>query len=450
MKKRTFLRHTSLIAAGATLAPWACKPPDKNIEMIAPGKNWAGNLSYHAKNLYTPATAEEAKDFLARHQNVRPLGTRHSFSSIADSNDQMMSSQHFNAVISIDTATNTVTVGSGIRYGELALALQEKGYAIHNLASLPHISVAGACSTATHGSGDENGNLASIVRSLDIMKGDGSTVTLQRGDADFDGAVVGLGALGFITRMTLDIQPTYQVQQEIFEHLPLAAAVENFDAIFSSAYSVSFFTDYNQEEINQVWLKRRLPGSEALAPIEDFYGAVAATRNMHPIAVNSAENCTDQMAVPGHWHERLPHFKLDFTPSNGDELQSEFFVDRALAPQVLQVIQGMSDRITPLLYISEVRSIKADNYWMSTAQGGDKIAFHFTWKPNGAGVSALLPDLEKALEPFNARPHWAKLFHMGHERLSQLYPQMSAFKDLVQRYDPAGKFQNDYLRKVLG
>lgn len=450
MDKRTFLKKTGVLATGTALAPWACHSPDQKATMIAPGKNWAGNLTYSAVHLDTPDSKEEAVNFVKEHEKVRPLGTRHSFSNIADGEDQMISSQKFDQIIDIDMDAITVTVGSGIRYGELALALQAKGLAIHNLASLPHISVAGACSTATHGSGDQNGNLAAIVKGLEIIKADGTIVSLQRGDSDFNGAVVGLGALGFVTQMALEIQPTYQIQQEIFEHLPLEEAIANFDEIFGRAYSVSFFTDYSQEEINQVWLKRRLDGAEALAPIKDFYGAVAATRNMHPIAVNSAENCTDQMAVPGPWHERLPHFKLDFTPSNGDELQSEFFVDRALAPEVLQMIQSMSDRITPLLYISEVRSIKADDLWMSTTQGGDKIAFHFTWKPDGPGVAALLPDLEKALEPFNARPHWAKLFHMGHERLRHLYPKMDDFKDLVHRYDPDGKFQNDYLSKVLG
>lgn len=340
----------------------------------------------------------------------------------------------------------TVTVGAGMRYGELAIRLQEEGLALHNLASLPHISVAGACATATHGSGDQNGNLASIVRALEIIKADGELVSLKTGDPDFNGAVVNLGALGMVTKVTLEVQPTFQVQQEIFEHLSLDQATNNFNVIFDSGYSVSFFTDYAQD-INQVWIKRRLEGEDVLSPIKEFYGASPAKRNMHPIAANSAVNCTDQMAVPGPWHERLPHFKLDFTPSNGEELQTEYFVNREDAPEVLNIIQSMAARITPLLYIAEIRSIKADDLWMSTAQGEDKIAFHFTWKPDWQGVKAVLPELEKTLEPYSVRPHWAKLFNMEAVGIKGLYPKLPDFLNLMHRYDPEGKFRNEYLAK---
>ncbi len=447
MHKRTFLKTSSYLLGGTAITPFACK--SDSIDSSQPSrtvKNWAGNLTFSAKKYHRPTSIEEAQEIVRKSKKIKCFGTRHSFSDIADCDHEIISSDAFHDVLAMDEDAMTVTVGAGIRYGELALHLQKEGYALHNLASLPHISVAGACATATHGSGDTNGNLAAIVHGLELIKADGEIVSLQIGDPDFAGAVVHLGALGIVTKVTLSIQPTFQIQQEIFEHLPLDQAMKNFNAIFGKGYSVSFFTDYSKD-INQVWVKRRLQNEEPMTPIQELYGATAATRNMHPIAANSAANCTDQMAVPGPWHERLPHFKLDFTPSNGDELQSEYFVDRDLAPEVLNVIQSMHSRITPLLFIAEVRSIQSDEFWMSTAQGSDKISFHFTWKPEWEGVKGLLPDLEKALEPFRARPHWAKLCEMQSDRIQSLYPKFGDFRNLTERYDPENKFRNTYLNK---
>ncbi|NND32345.1 MAG: FAD-binding protein [Saprospiraceae bacterium] len=445
MKKRTFLKTSSIIMAGSSLhsliPPW-----QEDI-----GTNWAGNLHYSAKKLHRPQSVEEAQEIISQANKINTLGTRHSFSNIADCPEELLSTGAFNKVVKLDPKSMTVTVEAGIRYGELAIYLEENGFALHNLASLPHISVGGACATATHGSGDKNGNLASIVKAMEIIKADGNTVQLSDGDPDFSAAVVHLGALGVITKLTLAIQPTYQVQQEIFEHLPLDAAVEHFNDIFGSGYSVSFFTDWSKEEINQVWIKRRIDSKGKLPSLSEFYGASPATKNMHPIASVSAENCTDQMSVPGAWHERLPHFKLDFTPSNGEELQSEFFVPRSEAPNALLAIQSLNSQITPLLFISEVRSIAADDFWMSTAEGGDRIAFHFTWKPDWEGVQKVLPLLEKKLEPFSARPHWGKLFHMQAQEINDRYPKVEDFKSLARRYDPEGKFRNAFLtRNIFG
>lgn len=449
MHKRHFLKTTSLFLGGSSIIPFACKSGSSNHSTPPPViKNWAGNLTFSAKQFYRPASVEEVQELIRKSNKIKSFGTRHSFSKIADCDQEIISSDAFHQVMDLDKNTQTVTVGAGIRYGELALHLQQEGFALHNLASLPHISVAGACATATHGSGDQNGNLAAIVRGLEIIRADGERIRLKSGDPDFNGVVVNLGALGMVTQMTLAVQPSFQVQQEIFEHLSLDQATKNFDSIFAIGYSVSFFTDY-AKDINQVWIKRRLTSDQALEPLREFYDATPATRNMHPIAANSAVNCTDQMAVPGPWHERLPHFKLDFTPSNGEELQTEYFVDRQHAPEVLNILQSMHERITPLLFIAEIRSIRKDDLWMSTAQGGDKIAFHFTWKPDWQGVKALLPDLEKALQPFHIRPHWAKLFAMGSDRIQGLYPKFNEFKSLAEKYDPNRKFRNEYLVQRL-
>jgi len=344
-----------------------------------------------------------------------------------------------------------VTVEAGVRYGQLARWLHEEGYALHNLASLPHISVAGACATATHGSGDRNGNLATAVSAMEFVNGSGDIVVLSR-DQDreqLEGAVVGLGGIGVITRLTLDVSPTFQMQQDLYENLPFAALEEHYDELTSNIYSVSLFTDWRNSTINQVWLKRLVPNGLTVKAEPELFGAKLATKNLHPIASISAENCTEQMGVSGPWFERLPHFRMDFTPSSGEELQSEYFVPRQQVFAALRAIDPLRESIAPLLLISEIRTIAADNLWMSPCYKRDAVAIHFTWKQDWERVRSLLPRIEEALAPFQARPHWAKLFTMSPNRLQSLYQKLPDFRRLLQHYDPQGKFRNAYLERYI-
>lgn len=425
----------------------------------APELNWAGNYRYTADAIHRPRTLEEVQDAVAGAAKVRALGSRHSFNAIADSPGSLISLEDLDPGIRIDAATRTVTVSGGTRYGTLAEKLETNGFALPNLASLPHISVAGAIATATHGSGDANGNLATSVAELEIVAADGTVHHLSRGGSpDFDGAVVGLGALGVVTKVTLDIEPTFMVRQDVFESLPWETVLQDFDAATSSAYSVSLFTDWSGDALAQAWLKSRVPGADAARAGlgaafagETFFGGTRATVARHPLPGVSAENCTEQLGAPGPWSERLAHFRMAFTPSSGEELQSEFFVRRADAVAAIAELRALSDRITPLLLVSEIRTVAADRLWLSTAYGQDSVGFHFTWKQRQAEVEEVLPVMEEALAPFNARPHWGKLFHAGADSLAGLYPRFADFKDLAERMDPEHKFRNDFLaRKVFG
>ncbi|HEX4485850.1 MAG TPA: D-arabinono-1,4-lactone oxidase, partial [Terriglobales bacterium] len=316
------------------------------------------------------------------------------------------------------------------------------------ISSLPHISVAGACSTATHGSGEKNGNLATQVAALEFINAAGEIVNISRKQdgEKFLGAVVGLGALGVITKITLDLQPTFMMKQYVYENLPLSQMKEHFDAIEGSAYSVSLFTDWQKQRINEVWLKTRLePGKEFHATPE-FFGAKLATKNLHPIAEISAENCTEQMGVPGPWYDRLPHFKMGFTPSAGKELQSEYFVPRKHAVEAILAVERLRDQVSPHLLISEIRTIAADDFWMSPCRKQDSVTIHFTWKPDWPSVSKVLPVIERELAPFNVRPHWGKLFTLSPAVLKARYAKLAEFVELARQCDPQGKFQNEFLR----
>ena len=361
----------------------------------------------------------------------------------------------FNEVISLDEEAKTVTIGSAMRYGELAIYLHEKGYALHNLASLPHISVAGACATATHGSGDKNGNLATAISGLEMVTGTGEIVRLTKEEnpEKFFGAVVGLGGVGAITKMTLDIQPTFEMRQDIYLDLPQSEMEAHFEEIMSAGYSVSLFTDWQTGNVNQVWVKSAVDGSQGTSgsgeAAAEFFGAKLADRDVHPIIELSAENCTKQMGVAGPWYERMPHFRLNFTPSSGEELQAEFFIPRKNAVDALKAVYAMGEEIKPHLFIPEVRSIAADQLWMSPCYGQDCVAIHFTWKQEPEPVGRLIKKVEQELKPFEVRPHWGKLFSFEPSYLQSKYERLDDFKALMAEYDPEARFRNEFLEKNL-
>lgn len=410
-------------------------------------KNWAGNLEYGSADVLRPESVAELAAMVGRAGKIKALGSRHSFNRVGDTDGVHVLLDALPQHIELDSARGTVHVSGGVSYGALCRTLAKSGAAIHNLASLPHISVAGAVQTGTHGSGVDNQSLAGAVESIDLVRPSGEQVTLARADGDqFMASVVGLGALGIVTGLELSVRPAYQMRQRVLEDLPWDRALAEFPAIVSSAYSVSLFTDYAGGTINQVWLK----ALAAEPPLPDLFGATAATRSRHPLPDMSAENCTEQLDVPGPWLDRLPHFRHEFTPSNGEELQSEFILPLELAPAALQAVRGLAGRLAPLLFVSEIRTGAADDFWLSPFYRQRSVALHFTWKPLQQEVEALLPDLEDALRPFGARPHWGKLFTPSSHDWEDLYPKFAEFRSLAAAHDPDGKFRNTLLDSVLG
>ncbi|HEA23168.1 MAG TPA: FAD-binding protein [Pricia antarctica] len=449
MKRKTFIKNVAAFATITACSPMtSCKSANTKMPEALPlkpaRKNWAGNYTYKAKKVYEPNSVEEVQVLIKNLDAQKALGSKHCFNNIADSPINQISTKNLKGLLRLDEEAMTVTVGAGAKYGDFAPELHERGYALHNLASLPHISVAGACATATHGSGVKNGNLATGVSAIELVDGKGQILTLKRGDEQFNGAIVNLGALGIITKVTLDIQKTFDVRQDVFQDLPLESLKNNFDAILSGGYSVSLFTNWQDQKISQVWVKRRV--DEAVENLgDDYYGAKAATRDLHPITELSAINCTDQMGVPGPWYDRLPHFKMGFTPSSGEELQSEFFIPKEQALEAILALEKKGELLLPQLMITEIRTIAADTYWMSPCYNQDCIAIHFTWKQNPKEVAELITMIEGELEPFNYRPHWGKVFSMSPAEIASRYEKLPDFIDLAKRFDPEGKFKNDYL-----
>lgn len=460
MKRRKFFKTSISITLSSIFTPLMFGRQKKQ-EIIR--KNWAENLTYSAKKYYEPDSIGRLQKLVKNCDKLRVIGSRHSFNNIANSKYNQISLKKLHQVIKLDEESKTVTVQSGISYGQLCPFLYEKGYALHNLASLPHISIAGACATATHGSGINNNNLANAVSSFEFVNAEGELITLSRknGDKNFLGAVVGLGGLGVLTKLVIDLQPTYEMKQNVFQFLPLEQLKLNFDEIFSSGYSVSLFTDWQTDKLNQVWIKTRLDEEQKFDSNSEFFGATPAKENLLPVTTSSYHmndpsldlspvNCTEQMGVPRPWHEILPHFKMHFTPSHGEELQSEYFIPRKNALEAINVLQQLGEKIDPLLIISEIRIVKADKLWMSPCYQESCVTFHFTWKQDFKALIKLLPIIEKELYPLGAKPHWGKIFTMSPQKIQSSYRKLDDFKTLLKEYDPHGKFYNNFLIRNLG
>ncbi len=418
-------------------------------------RNWAGNVAYRAARFHEPTSVAEVQSVVAAATKVRAVGSRHSFNLIADTDGDQLSLASLPRVVEVDSQARTVNVDGGIGYAELAVHLHQQGMALANLASLPHISVAGACATATHGSGVANGNLATAVRALQVVTAGGDMVEISRDDDSnlMDAVTVGLGAIGVVTGMTLSIEPTFDVRQMVYEHLPLATALEWFNEIMADGYSVSLFTTWCHDDIEQLWRKVRVgPGDSAAGIGADAvrYEATAATQKLHPIAELSAQPCTEQMGIAGPWHERLPHFRMGFTPSSGDELQSELFVAVSDAPEAIRILRSLGDQLAPVLKISEVRTVAADTLWLSPCRGRACVAFHFTWISSWPEVRPVLATVESALAPLAPVPHWGKLSTIAGHDLQTRFADLGAFGELLEQWDPVRKFRNDYLDAVLG
>lgn len=404
--------------------------------------NWAESITFQA-DVVRPTTLDQVRRLVANGDKVRPLGTGHSFNDIADTPGVLLSLADLPPTFEIDSTARTVRVAANMRYAELGPLLHERGYALHNLASLPHISVAGAVATGTHGSGDANGTLSTAVSAIEMVTADGDLVELTREDENFAGAVVALGALGVVTTVTLDIQPTYDVRQYVFLELPFETIDQHFDDVFSSAYSVSLFTGW-RDLIELVWIKRHAGQTDTPPTGESWFSARAAEES-NPIL--SGPSCTEQLGIPGPWHERLPHFRPEFTPSSGVELQTEFLVPRSHAVEALHAVRELHEQVGPMLQITELRTMAADDLWLSPAYGRDTLGIHFTWVKDMEGVLPVIARLEERLAPYDARPHWGKLFIADP---ADRYPRMDDFRALMRHYDPNGKFTNDYLKRFVG
>lgn len=418
--------------------------------------NWAGNLVYRSSSIEHPSSVDELRKILGREGAVRVLGSRHCFNDIADTTGIQIVLDRMPRVIEVSAAGDAVRVSAGLRYGDVAPVLEEQGLALANLASLPHISIGGAVATGTHGSGDGIGSLASAVRAVTLVTASGDLVSLSRGDDGFDGAVVALGALGVVVDLTLDVEPSHQVAQHVFEHPSWDAILRDLDAVTGAGTSVSVFSTWQRTDVaDQIWIKQRVPSTRADArdlgsarsALAASLGAAPAEGKRHPILGVDPEACTEQGGVAGAWFEHLPHFKLEFTPSAGAEIQSEYLVPRADAVAAIDTVRGLADRIAPLLLVNEIRTVRADDLWLSSSYGTDAVGIHFTWKPDERAVRELVPVIEAAL-PASARPHWGKVFVIDGAEVRARYPRWDDFAALAARFDPRRRFMNEYLERV--
>ncbi|MDQ0540023.1 xylitol oxidase [Curtobacterium flaccumfaciens] len=411
--------------------------------------NWAGNVTYRASALARPTSVDELQQLVASTPRLTALGSRHSFNTIADTDAVQVSLSDLPPVLDIDTARRVVRVAAGMTHSQVAAGLEARGWALGNLASLPHISTAGAVATGTHGSGVRNPSLAQAVVGLEVVRASGALDHVDAASPDglLDAHRVGIGALGVVTAVELAIESTFQVATTVHLDLPWEAVAAQFDQVMSDAYSVSMFTSFDDRGARQVWVKHRV---DEAAPTVDLValGARAASGPVHP-GENDPAGVTEQGGVPGPWAERLPHFRSSFTPSTGAEIQAEYLIPAASAVAALEALRPLASLFAPILIAAEVRTIAADTAWLAPSSGRQSVGLHFTFRRDAAAVAAAVTRIEDVLEPFDPRPHWGKVSAAGAERLHETYPRLSDFAALARDLDPTGRFRNAFLARIL-
>ena len=407
-------------------------------------QNWSKNVDFNDKSYLQPTSLAELQELIRTNPKVRARGTAHCFNEIANTSSVALNLARMPKTIDVDPVKKSVCVAAGLTYGELAPLLHAQGWALSNMASLPHISIAGSISTGTHGSGIKNQNLANQVLSFDMVTAESEVRHIDRANPAFNALVIGLGLGGVVYQYELRVEESFQIRQVVYPEIPLDILQRNFDSIMGSAYSVSYFTDWSSSQVGNLWCKFR---DGEVIPVS-IGGCAQADKKFHPIPSVDPVACTEQLGATGDWHERLSHFKLDFTPSVGEEIQTEFFVDRKDAAAAIEAVSQLGAEITPLLWITELRTIAADNLWLSGAFERDTLAIHFTWKKDDA-IYPVIEKVEAALRPFNYRPHWGKVFTADAQFLKSVYPKINEFKALVEALDPTSKFENSFTRSIF-
>lgn len=409
-------------------------------------RNWSDTVDL-AGTEARPVSAAEAAALVRGHAPVLALGSAHSFSPVAVTPGLHIDTTGLPA--DIEVGGTTAAVGAGTTYAVVGRELHARGRALAAMASLPHITVGGAIATGTHGSGDAIGTLSSAVTGLEVVTPDGEIRWVRRGvDPDFPGWVVALGALGVVTRVELEVEPTYDVAQTVFAGLDLDVVEADFDAVFGAATSVSVFTRWRPEPDAQLWLKRRLD-REGAWPGGPAFGVPERIEPLHPLEQLDPVHCNPQLGAPGPWHERLPHFHADFTPSAGDEIQAEYLLPRTRAVEAIRALRTLHASITPLLHVTEIRTMRADDLWLSPAYGVDTVGIHFTWHRDER-IFEVLPAIEEILIPLGARPHWGKVSRATPEQVRAAFPRWSDFAALVDAIDPQGRFRSPFVARLLG
>lgn len=407
--------------------------------------NWSENFTFEATGVERPKTIAQLQDVVAAAPRAKAVGTRHCFTRIADSpGGVLVDTSGLDVGVTVDHDTMTATVPAGWSYSKIVAELEAQGVALPNLASLPHVSIAGATATGTHGSGDTNQVMAACMSGIELVDGEGELRTIDSGHPDLKALSVGLGAFGIFTTLTVDVEPSYLVQGAYFRETSWQNLLDNLDDVMASAYSVNLHAAYSDTNVRGIWSKYRLEGSEPLDLPDELFGMTRVEGQLTP-GKNTIIN------EPGPWSERLAHFTPESAPSaEGDELQTEYFVDRKHGAAAINALRKMGADLDPHLHGTEIRTVASDDLWLSPCYRRETLSLGMTWRKHEPEVRALLPRMEEALAPFEARPHWAKLFAYDRSALLDQFEHLDATLTLAESYDPNGTFNNPYLERIRG
>ncbi|KAI1700234.1 d-arabinono-1,4-lactone oxidase domain-containing protein [Ditylenchus destructor] len=359
--------------------------------------NWGNNFRFSTQNIQYPTSVEEVQQIVRNANKLRVVGTRHSFSKIADSPNTMLSTLALKNIIGFDPTVPSITVQAGITYTDLNPFLPNYG---------PN-------------------------------------------DPELKAIAVGLGAFGVITQVELEVEPTFNLTNYVFVNMPEQDIYDHFDEIENLGYSVQLFTDFSTPGVwDQVWVWVRSDENSNVGNMQNLYGATRTHEQVTAIEALPPTYLMEQ-GKEQPWYYGLVDYHLGLSGFDGAEIQSEYFMPYENAIPAIQAVSNFSDLIAPRVYTMLIRTIKGDDLWMSESFNETTVAIHFTWKPNMTAVMEVLPQIEQALLPYGARPHWGKVFAQGPETYLHRYPKLNQWKQLAETLDPTHKFRNKFLEDTV-
>jgi L-gulonolactone oxidase len=426
-------------------------------------RNWGGNVTARPAREVAPASVEElaaavraaAEDGL----RVKAVGTGHSFTSIAATDGVLIRPQLLAGIRGIDRAACTVTVEAGTPLKRLNLALAREGLSLTNMGDIMEQTVSGATSTGTHGTGRDSGSIAAQIKGLELVTADGSVLTCSEKENPeiFAAARIGLGALGIVTAITFAVEPVFLLHARE-EPMPLARVLAEFEQLWAENEHFEFYWFPHTGNTNTKRNNRSAGPEQPVSRVKGWFEDEFLSNGVFQAAnwVGRAAPATipaiariSSKALSARSYTDIP-YKVFTSPRRVRFVEMEYAVPREAVVDVLRELKAMVER-SPLRvsFPVEVRTAPADDITLSTASGRDSayVAVHMF---RGTPYQRYFTAAERIFTAHEGRPHWGKLHTRDAEYLAGVYPRFGEFTALRDRLDPERRFQNDYLRRVLG
>lgn len=421
-------------------------------------RNWAGNVQFTAQSFIQPENETEIAAALLKSEQLRVVGTGHSWSTICTTNQNLLNLDRYNKVLQVDKEKLQVTVQPGIKLWQLNEYIDKQGLALKNLGSIARQSLAGAISTATHGTGIGFQILASQIEKFKLIKPDGDILEIHsEKDKDlFNLSIVNLGALGVISEMTINVVPAYQLHDRTYV-APLQEVIDNLDELVEETdhFKLWWFPHVDQAVVYRYTRTQQAANDSRLRQwlMDEFLSVNVYRLLLKAGNINRDWRRNINRTLVKKFIQPLNRIEKSYKVFNVLEppihREVEWAFDISVAKELLReytsFINASKHRIN---FIQEIRFTKADEYALSPCYGRNTMWLG-AYNADNFGWEELMSDFESLAIKYKGRPHWGKEFNVSATYLQQQYPNFKKFTTLREQFDPTGKLLNDFTKRLF-